>query len=66
MIEAKDFKRFVVPPTEELDKAIRDSMTHDLATESGKLCIKHIFDKLTATATDTCTYYLQHRVQPHK
>jgi hypothetical protein len=49
MIEAnRDFERRVLPtPAEEFGKAITDSITHDLVTETGKLRLKNLLDKLT-------------------
>jgi hypothetical protein len=47
MIKAKEFERFVLPPTEELGKAITNAKAYDLATESGKVRLKYLLDKLT-------------------
>jgi hypothetical protein len=56
MVEAKNVESFVVPPTEQLGKAITDSIIKELAAESDKLRLKHMLDKITAEGIDTSTY----------
>jgi hypothetical protein len=56
MIKVKHCKRIVLPSTEELGKAITDSITHEFTTETGKLRLKHVFSQLTDAEIDTSTY----------
>jgi hypothetical protein len=54
MVEATHFERFVLPFTEELGQAIIDCIiTYDLATDTVKLRMKHIRDKLMDAGIDT-------------
>jgi hypothetical protein len=54
--KAKDFERFVLPSTEKLGPALPDSITHDLATETGKLRLKNLLNQLTEAWMDTSPY----------
>jgi hypothetical protein len=56
MIEASDFKRFVLPTTQALGKAITESFTHDVATSTRKLRDISVVGKLTAAEVDIFPY----------